>query len=78
MQDDRYAIQRVVGGHHGLGAAFLEGRLEGFQIIFTHISRINARRVNAAVDLIIVAEEMLKGCYRFQILGMIALDPLHQ
>ncbi|MNI65773.1 hypothetical protein D3C73_1212930 [compost metagenome] len=41
MQNDRYAIDRVVGGHHRLCTAFFEGRLEGFQIIFAHIARVN-------------------------------------
>ncbi|MNY57727.1 hypothetical protein D3C86_1939770 [compost metagenome] len=42
MQDNRHTVDRIVGGHHRLGAAFLEGRLKGFQIIFAHITRINA------------------------------------
>ncbi|MNE65920.1 hypothetical protein D3C80_1614430 [compost metagenome] len=78
MQNNRYAIKRIVGGHHRLCAAFLEGRLEGFQIIFTQIARVNAGRIYSAVNLIIVAEKMLQRCYRFQVHRMITLNSLNQ
>ncbi|MNI11027.1 hypothetical protein D3C73_641570 [compost metagenome] len=78
MQNHRNAVHRVVRRHHRLRAAFLEGRLEGFQIILAHIARIYAGRSYSTVNFIVITQEMLERCYRFQILGVVALNTLHQ